>query len=91
MLSVKQGAIKYHFLFFDMTQPGIEPWSLGPLANTLPTILEQIKYVVILAVCIFNRIIDSHMVRSTGEPIIVYTCAIGNKVLLLVFYNLKVL
>ena len=30
MLSVKQDSIKYH-----MTQLGIEPWSPGPLANTL--------------------------------------------------------
>ena len=36
MLSVKQGGIKYHFLkIFGMTRPGIEPWSPGPLANTL--------------------------------------------------------
>ena len=35
MLSVKQGGIKYHFLVFGMTQPGIEPRSPGPLANTL--------------------------------------------------------
>ena len=34
MLSVKQGSIKYHFLSFCMTRPGIEPQSLGPLANT---------------------------------------------------------
>ena len=38
MLSVKQGGIKYHFLkLFGMTRPVIEPWSPGPLANTLPT------------------------------------------------------
>ena len=40
MLSAKQGGIKYHFFFkkvFGMTQPGIEPRSPGPLANTLPT------------------------------------------------------
>ena len=35
MLSVKQGGIKYHFLSFGMTRPGIEPRSPGPLANTL--------------------------------------------------------
>ena len=31
MLSVKQGDIKYHFLSFGMTQPGIEPGSPGSL------------------------------------------------------------
>ncbi len=35
MMGVKQGDIKYHFLVFGMTQPGIEPHSPGPLANTL--------------------------------------------------------
>ena len=36
MLSVKQGGIKYHFfLVFGMTRLGIEPWSPGPLVNTL--------------------------------------------------------
>ena len=36
MLSVKQGAIKYHFfLVFGMTQPGIESQSPRSLANTL--------------------------------------------------------
>ena len=38
LLSVKQGGIKYHvFKVFGMTQPGIEPRSPGPLANTPPT------------------------------------------------------
>ena len=35
MLSVKQGNIKYHFWVFVITRRGIEPWSPGPLANTL--------------------------------------------------------
>ena len=35
MLSVKQGGIKYRFWVFGMTQPGIEPRSPRPLANTL--------------------------------------------------------
>ena len=35
MLSVKPGGIKYHFWVFGMTQPGIEPRSPRPLANTL--------------------------------------------------------
>ena len=34
MLSVKQADIKYHFKVFSMTQPGIEPRSPRPLANT---------------------------------------------------------
>ena len=34
-LSVKQGGIEYHFWVFGMTQPGIEPRSLGPLVNTV--------------------------------------------------------
>ena len=35
MLSVKQGGINYYFWVFGMIRPGIEPQSLGPLANTL--------------------------------------------------------
>ena len=35
-LSVKVRGIKYHFWVFGMTRPGIEPRSLGLLANTLP-------------------------------------------------------
>ena len=35
MLCAKQGSIKYHFSVFGMIQPGIEPWSPKPLANTL--------------------------------------------------------
>ena len=35
MLSVKQGRTKYHFWVFGMARLGIEPWSSGPLANTL--------------------------------------------------------
>ena len=35
ILNVKQGGIKYHFWVFGMTRPGIEPWSLGRMANTL--------------------------------------------------------
>ena len=35
MLSAKQDSIKYNFWVFGMTQPGIEPWSPEPLANTL--------------------------------------------------------
>ena len=35
MLRVKQGGIKYHFLSFGMTRPGIEPRSPGRLAKTL--------------------------------------------------------
>ena len=37
MLRVKQGGIKYYFLVFGVTQPGIEPRSPRPLANTLLT------------------------------------------------------
>ena len=36
MLSVKQGGSRTIFWVFGMTQPGIEPQSPGPLANTLP-------------------------------------------------------
>ena len=35
MLSVKQGGIKYHFLDFGMTPPGIEARSRRPLAKSL--------------------------------------------------------
>ena len=35
MLSAKQGGIKCHFLGFGMIRPGIEPRSLGSLANSL--------------------------------------------------------
>ena len=34
MLGAKQGGIKYHFLVFGVTRPGIESRSPGPLANT---------------------------------------------------------
>ena len=37
MLSVKQGAIKYHFWAFGKAWPGIESWPTKPLVNTLPT------------------------------------------------------
>ena len=40
MLSVKQSGIKYHFF---MTQPGFEPQSPGPLANTL--FIKPLDYV----------------------------------------------
>ena len=30
-----EDGIKYHFLVFGITRPGIEPWSPGPLVNTL--------------------------------------------------------
>ena len=38
LLSVQQGGNRYHFksLWYDATWD--EPWSPGPLANTLPTI-----------------------------------------------------
>ena len=35
MLSVKQGDTNNYFWFFGMTGPAIEPWSVGPLVNTL--------------------------------------------------------
>ena len=35
MLSVKQGGIKYHFLVFGMTRPGIESRSPRQLTNNL--------------------------------------------------------
>ena len=35
MLSIKPGGIKFHFLVFCMTRPGIEARSPGPLANIL--------------------------------------------------------
>ena len=35
MLSVKEGGISYHFWVFGMTWPVVEPWSPGPLSNTL--------------------------------------------------------
>ena len=37
MQSAKQGGIFSIFWVFGMTQLGIEPWSTGPLANTLIT------------------------------------------------------
>ena len=33
MLNIKQVGIKYHFLVFGMTQPGIEPQFTGPLGE----------------------------------------------------------
>ena len=44
MLSVKQGNIKYYFWVFGMTQPGIEPRSPRPLANTLPIRLKNVLF-----------------------------------------------
>ena len=41
MLSVKQGAIKYHFWVFGMTQPGIEPQSPGPIYEQ---IIDKLNY-----------------------------------------------
>ena len=35
MLNVKQGGIKYHFLSFWYDSTWDEPWSPGPLTNTL--------------------------------------------------------
>ena len=35
MLGIKQRGIKYHFLVFGMTRPGIEPQFPVPLASTL--------------------------------------------------------
>ena len=37
MLIVKQGGIKSDFMSLFMNGPAIEPRSLGPMANTLPT------------------------------------------------------
>ena len=42
LLRDKQGGIKF-FKVFGMTQPGIEPRSPGPLANTLPTKLMNVS------------------------------------------------
>ena len=48
MLSVKQGNIKYHFLVFSITRPGIESRSPAPLTNTLPTMpLGRFRYIFI--------------------------------------------
>ena len=48
MWNVKQGDTKYHFLFFGITRPEIEPWSPGPLVNTQPTMtLGQYIYIYI--------------------------------------------
>ena len=38
ILSVKQGTIKYHFLSLWYESTWDEPWSCGPLANTLTPI-----------------------------------------------------
>ena len=54
MLSVKQGGIKYHYLFFfGMTRAGIEPQSPGPLVNTLlirPVYLKPYTYMQIISI-----------------------------------------
>ena len=52
MLSLKQSSIKYDFLVFGFTRPGIEPRSSGLLANTLLTramrwYLERIQNLII--------------------------------------------
>ena len=43
MLSAKNE--ESFFWVFGMTQPGIEPWSPRPLANTLPTMLMDRLYI----------------------------------------------
>ena len=53
-----EGGIKYHFLVFDMTRPGIEPWSPGPLANTVligPMTNIYIYICVCVCVCVFTN------------------------------------
>ena len=60
MLSIKQGGIRFHFfLVFGMTQPGIEPQSPEPLANTIP--LGQMHSISFQAVFVqaFKIVIDS--------------------------------
>ena len=52
-MSVKQGGIKYHFWVFGMTRPGIEPRSLGPLANTLTA--RPMCVCVCVCVCLRER------------------------------------
>ena len=49
VLSVKQGRIKYHFLNFGMTRPGIERRFPEPLANTLLiSSMVQFKHIKVL-------------------------------------------
>ena len=59
MLSVKQGGIKYHFFIFNMTQPGIDLRSSGPLANSL-TVMPMSLYACIFDENLFGRSNSHH-------------------------------
>ena len=51
-----QGDTKNHFWVFGMTRPRIEPQSLGPLVNTLPTKILLIELIKQLNYSIENNI-----------------------------------
>ena len=53
MLSVKQDGIKYHFWqSLVWLKPGIEPWSSGPLANTVP-IRPMVRWYIYIYIYIY--------------------------------------
>ena len=73
MLSVKQGGIKYYFWGFDMTQPGIETQSSGPLANTVHIRPKQISsYLMILLIIEIYIFKILEKVRWIPKRIIMY-------------------
>ena len=67
MPSVKQGGIKYHFFkVFGMTQPGIEPWSLWPLAISkivFKNLLSLYLYIYTVTTC------QNEDLRAIGAPV----------------------
>ena len=81
MLSIKQGSIKYHFWVFGMTQPGMEPRSPSPLANTQTIMpMSGFKYssqiLMIYAQLNMVSVID-WLILTAGQPILDYFVPIG--------------
>ena len=56
MLSVKQGGIKYQFLVFGITRPGIEPRYPEPLTNTLPSRTNIYIYIYMEMILFFTNV-----------------------------------
>ena len=72
MLSVKQGGIKYYFLVFAMTRPGIEPQSPEQLANTTWHLLVRIISRWITAVAGLEKLIVFYSMWQKIEYFILY-------------------
>ena len=77
-LNVKQGGIQYHFLVFGMTRPRIEPWSPGPLPNTIyiANVLGTSS-----GVMVSKQVYQTHTneVKSHWVPLFIEPCAISEE------------